>query len=372
VKLIVAGAPLPTLRATEVTDTVFTAWRRVRPNDEITVIPTSDGVAESYVGSGLDDALMPLARQCRLGGPGESRFAHCDAGEILLDYTDVLDGIPGPHSLTSRMVGSDLAWAVGRAGVSRIYVALPATGCVSDGGLALAEALAYPGATESVYGVRGEPRRPVAQREVSDWFARAASRVRNVDITVLAPEEQRLAGLAGIAHTWMMSGMPPDVAQQHGNELGAIAEMIERTPGAARAITFIGARPSSHDAFSGVGGMGLALTALGGHVYLAGEVALRSRLAPLVDTADLIVYVCGAIGENLPSGLAVAAEEAARAGAAVVVIYETGALRKGELPRLGIHGAYELFPGFDSADTPNVQALLSDVAGRVATTWGWD
>ena len=65
-------------------------------------------------------------------------------------------------------------------------------------------------------------------------------------------------------------------------------------------------------------------------------------------------------------------------GVPVVVVYDSGALRKGELPSLGLNGAYELRPDF-AFEPPEaidefgrLQPILFDMMTRVARTWGWD
>ena len=67
------------------------------------------------------------------------------------------------------------------------------------------------------------------------------------------------------------------------------------------------------------------------------------------------------------------------AGVPVVVVYDSGGIRKGELPGLGLNGAYEIrpdrsyeLPEESAQDVAEIPGRLADLMGRVATTWGWD
>ena len=66
-------------------------------------------------------------------------------------------------------------------------------------------------------------------------------------------------------------------------------------------------------------------------------------------------------------------------GIPVVVVYDSGGIRKGELPGLRLNGAYEIrpdrsyeIPEENTQDVADIPRRLAALMGRVATTWGWD
>ena len=374
-RVILAASALPGLRATQTREVARNAWLSVRPEDHVEAYAVSDGVPQQFVGAGIDEVLLPGAEQIERGGPGERRFAYREGATVVLDYTEVLAGVPGAGYLTSRIVGEDLRWAAQSVGLSQVYLALPAAGCVADGGLAFLEAVASDEPKSSAWGFRQKERPEVSADNIEQWLIRGRERTRHLAITVLAPAEQRMVGLSGVARSWMQAGLSPEAAQLLERSMGEIASALDEAIGAVGSPDLLGARPSSRDVYSGVGAMGLALAGIGARIFPTGDVTARPFIAQSITEADLVVYVCAAIGEDLPSGLVATIAEATRVGCAVVVVYETGSLRKGELPNLGIHGAYELRPGFDLAASPpettDISGTLSNMMTRVARTWGW-
>ena len=139
-----------------------------------------------------------------------------------------------------------------------------------------------------------------------------------------------------------------------------------------------GQRLSARGPCSGAGGgLALGLEALGGRIVPIGDV-VHSSLEGWAEGADLCVYVCGQVGEELPGGAAGAIRRAQEAGLPVVLVYDCGALRRGELAGLGLNGVYEMRPErsfLDEPETPESAAAVGDRLGdairAVARTWGW-
>ena len=82
--------------------------------------------------------------------------------------------------------------------------------------------------------------------------------------------------------------------------------------------------------------------------------------------------------DELPGGAAGAIRRAQEAGLPVVLVYDCGSLRRGELAGLGLNGAYEMRPErsfLDEPETPESAAAVRDRLGEairtVARTWGW-
>ncbi len=397
-RVLLACSPLSGLSGAEVAELARTAWLTQRPADRITAYPVSDGVSVPFVGSGLPEALLKEPTEYPLGRGDSRRFAFRAGDTVVLDYSQFLDDAPATGALqSSTAVGEDLLWARAN-GAKRIVVALPAPGYCTDMGLGMLASLAdarLPSgwtATDPV---------PFALTPVLE---RASQVLSDVDLVVLASGEQRLLGFSGVARTWAYRGMDPERAQEFSRGMGAVAQDVAEAA-AARANT----RPllplhgeqktdrPERGPFSGAGsGVGFILDFLGGRLMPVGRATVSERLREEARHTDLFVYVCAAIGESIPSGLQAAIELASAAAVPIVVIYDSGSLRRGELPRLGLDGAYELRPeeawqGVDRqrecaeseddvaaagtrAKLPGdeVQERLLSVTGRVARTWGWD
>lgn len=374
-RVVLAGSALPGLRPSQTLQILTDAWQAERPGDTLDAFAVSDGAPQPYVGSGLDDVLASGVDQESRGEGSERRFAYFREQAIIIDYSDVFAGLPREGSLTSAIVGEDLLWAAKRA--SHVIVALPHTGCIADGGIAMVQQLATGTAPRTRHGDAYGQGIPARQDLIARWVRAAREALRGLSITVLAPAEQQLVGFGGVARAWMVQGLPADLAQAYEKELGSIAALLADAGAESQSLGLLSTPPSARDVYSGVGGIGFALSVLGARIYPVGDLTVRPQLGSVIEQADLVVYACGAIGEDLPSGLAVAINEARRVGCAIVVIYETGSLRKGELARLGIHGAYALREGFSDGDTrvdgiADVAERLATVSRSVAHTWGWD
>ncbi|MGO1943262.1 MAG: hypothetical protein ACTH1Z_02550 [Ancrocorticia sp.] len=363
-RVALAVSPLPGLRVGEAHAIVRQAWLTERP-DTIASRPVTDAIGMPFVGSGAEDVLAGANPQpVERGEAGERHFAYwSDPGSqagasVLLDYTHILNGIPQEGAIrSSRLVGDDLVWAASR-GAERVRVVLPVPGSVSDLGTGLLEPLAGAG--------------PIA-----DQLQGARHRLGNMRVEVVVPGEQQLLGLAGVARSWIAHGLGAEQAQRFEN---AFSEIVAQIPERTGGLTIVGAGGGfERNIYAGCGG-GIAyiLALLGGQIVTAGHLCV-DPMGEEIEHSDLFVYVCGHIGEDLPSGLLAGSRIAAESGVPVVVIYDSGAIRKGELARLGLNGAYEIRPersfSESEATTEELADLprrLEEIVGRVARTWGWN
>ncbi len=351
-KIALAVSPLPGLRVGEVHSLVRDAWLSRRRDDHVCSRPVSDAVAMPYVGSGAEDVLAgDNSETVELGEAGERHFAYRAGTALLLDYTQILYGIPQEGaSQSSHIVGRDLAWAL-REGISEVHIVLPIPGCVSDLGMGILEEL---GGLD-------------AAREA----------LAPMSIQVLVPGEQRLLGLGGVARSWIAHGLDPEAAQRFEN---TFSEIVAGIPVRSTGLPLLGTGGGpERSIYAGCGGgIAYVLGLLGAQILPIGDVCIDPMRGEIEDS-DLFVYVCGHIGEDLPSGLLAGSRVAASRGVPVVVIYDSGALRKGELARLGLNGAYEIRPerafATGEATTEELADLperLHSLVGRVARTWGWN
>ncbi len=359
-KVALAVSPLPGLRAGEACALVRRAWSGVRGDDDVASRLVSDAIAMPYVGSGADDVLAGSHPQhVERGQAGERHFAYRSAGSVLLDYTHLLHGIPGEGAIrSSRLVGEDLAWAA-REGITDVTVVLPVPGSVSDLGMGLLDPLST--------GAQG----------IGAQLDAARTRLSGMSVRVLVPGEQPLLGLAGLARSWMASGLSSKEAQDLENRF---SEIVSTVPGRASGLTIIGDSGGfERNVYAGCGGgIAYVLGLLGVRVFPIGDVCIEPMRRD-IEESDLFVYVCGRIGEDLPSGLLAGSRIAASRGVPVVVVYDSGAIRKGELAPLGLNGAYEIRPelafsdaGATTEELADLPRRLEELVGRVARTWGWN
>lgn len=368
-RIALTCSPLPGLRAKESLAIARDAWLAKRPRDEIHGFPVSDGIAMPFAGSGADEVLVGAsATHVELGGPGERHFAHVDGASVLFDYTEVFDGIPRPgRPASSRLIGEDLMWAVSE-NLTSVTIVLPVPGSLTDMGLGLLEAL-------SAGSVSASNRAPI--------LTAARNCVAALHMSVVVAREQPLLGLSGIARSWMAQGLDAVVAQEYERGFAdVVAELSEAARDLpSRSLLAGGAEPDPARNIYAGGGAGTAfvLSLLGAGIYPIGQLSVGPRVAREIDEADLLVCVTGHIGEDLPSSLLAGTEVALNAGIPVVVVYDSGGIRKGELPSLGLNGAYEIrpdrsyeLPEESAQDVADIPGRLADLMGRVATTWGWD
>ncbi len=385
-RIALTCSPLPGLRAKESLAIARDAWLAKRPRDEIHSFPVSDGIAMPFAGSGADEVLAGAgATHVELGSPGQRHFAYVAGASVLFDYTEVFDGIPQPgRPASSRLMGEDLRWAV-RAGLTSVTIVLPVPGSLTDMGRGLLEALtigltpADPTSLSSIDNATGNS----SLRGCAAVLRAARDAVSSLHITVVVAREQPLLGLSGIARSWMAQGLDAVVAQTHER---AFADVVAEMSDAARALPsrslLAGSAESdpARNIYAGAGaGTAFVLSILGAMIHPIGQLSIGPHVAREIDEADLLVCVTGQIGEDLPSSLLAGTEVALNAGIPVVVVYDSGGIRKGELPSLGLNGAYEIRPDRSyetpeesAQDVDNIPRRLTNLIGRVATTWGWD
>ena len=385
-RIALAASPLPGLRASAVCDVAREAWQSERPRDSLRCRPTSDGVASAYSESGVYE-LLGLDELVERGGPLR-RFAGVSQRKIAFDW---IESLPGPFGGNSTALGEDIEWALGR-GVDEIVVALGVPGGIGDLGVGMIGAIAQArrGAGQedgsrraggaAGLGKTSEKPDVVEAADVADLaglVADARAAVGTVCLSVVVGGRQRLMGMSGLARAWMREGLDGRRAQDAERRIGEAADRLVRAANATPGKDLAGRRLSTRGPHSGAGGgLALGLEAVGGRIVPVGDV-VHSSLEGWAEGADLCVYVCGRVGDELPGGAAGAIRRAQEAGLPVVLVYDCGSLRRGELAGLGLNGAYEMRPErsfLDEPETPESAAAVRDRLGEairtVARTWG--
>lgn len=334
--------------------------------------PVSNAESVPFAGSGAAE-MMGFSTAVELGNAGDRRFAYTrNNAHLLCDYTEKL---AGSFISDTSFIAHDLMWAIGH-GMHEVTIVLPRRGSLGDLGLAAIAELARvhnvnPGVNLPVHHVGLPATRGCG---VVDNLKAAREALSSLAVTVLVGGEQRLTGLSGIAREWTHYGLGQEQAQKVEGEYGRLsAALRDATP-----ADLLGNGLDIRGIYAGTGGgLALGLAALGARIFPMRN-AVAETLGSWCDGADMAVYVCAAIAEDLPEGLHAATAQAQAAGIPIVVVYDSGSIRRGELAALGLNGAYEVRPersyGSDD-DTPvTVSAIpgaLDRVVRSVSHTWGW-
>lgn len=355
------------------------AWRGVRPHDELHVTISSDGVRLPSSGTGLVEVFTQSHSGARVHECSEPRRMICvdeSAAEALIDLAEALgepelEGIFG----STAFLGADVLGLLDD-GIRRIHLHLPQIMSHTDVGIGLLGVL-------SGQDLNWDS----AAEQLASAIAQARRRLGSASIVFTYPADLALTGVSGLARKLDASGFPQIEAQNLERQLG---ELVARLSPASTNIgsSLFGSihrgAAHPHAVFAGVGGgLGYLLSLLGASASTVGQYLHASRPAT---EPDLYIYITDHIGLDFPSGLEAVASDALDRGAPVVVILREGNMRRGELPRYGIHGTYQLktngvlhlTDGYFASGDVDVSTLasvpdaLSSSIVSVANTWGWD
>ncbi|WP_182353395.1 hypothetical protein [Flaviflexus huanghaiensis] len=184
-----------------------------------------------------------------------------------------------------------------------------------------------------------------------------AELLAGTDVVITATDEQPLLGVNGLPRWLDRHGMLSALeAQRLELELGAALPAPVRTVLMGEAID-----PKS--GWSGLGGgAALVLQAAGARVRWAGEITAQA-IVPRLAQADLIVYVTGELGLDMPRSLVAIADRASESATPVLVVYGEGRLLRHELARFGLSSSYSY-----AREGQGIDALRRAM-GPIAQTW---
>ncbi|MDP9807101.1 glycerate kinase [Trueperella bonasi] len=369
-KVALVCSALPGMGPRDVTKRVASRWRAARPADDVVEVATSEGETIAHLGTGLDDVVRlrhPQAKPTSSDADLPRRIRWTWEGGAFIDLADAMtwagDGEPiGPTDFLGRDILD-----VKRQGTKRFHIHLPQLITRSDLGLGMLGELAG-----TPIDVCEKP------RALSAELAKAQDALGMLSITLTYPAGMPLLGVNGMARMWDQAGMDGRTAQNFERHIGGwVHELNQASQNSPRRSLLgdDGADARAPSAGPG-GGLGFMLGLLGARQLLIGDHLVGHSIP---NDADLIVYVCAAMGMDLPSGLHAATRHAEQFGIPVVLLTDSAGMRKGELPRLGLHGSYELRPERAFAEEPEeiaaiarIPGLLDESISRIATTWGWD
>lgn len=377
----VVATALPGLDPDAVGAIVRSAWLAKRDADSVNVRLSSDGVVVDHVGTGLD-AVFRAAHKDALAVEGsEPRrvvwLSGSGAGLIDLAESSGFDGVGDPRG-SSEFLGRDILEARGQ-GLTSLHIHVPKLMRNSDVGCGLLTHLS--GINVSLDSGREKI------REALTLARRAVGQLR-IDLTFEG--ELALSGVNGMARAWAGAGLDDNEAQEFEREIGKFVSEFEHGASAGGLLLLGGPRVDARSVFSGVGGgLGFVLGALGANVSELGPYIRSNYWMPSDDEAELFIYITNTIGLDIPSGLVRMSKDAESFAAPAIAVVNRGHVIRGELPRLGLSGLYNLSRAdkYEAASesraladeskdsilaSGDMSAKLASRIDKLATTWGWD
>jgi glycerate kinase len=342
-----------TLSAVEAAEAIATGWRRHAPDDELDLVPMSDG-GPGFVDvlhNALGGSVEPVVVRGPFGDPVPAEVLLVD-GTAYLESAQAcglhLTGAQGAERASTYGVG-ELVVAARDAGARTVVVGLGGSG-TNDGGAGLLAAL---GAT--------------ADRPLDQGVAALAGITRldvpdaGVALVAASDVDNQLTGLFGATKTFgPQKGIPEE-------RLPYVDGLLEELAAAA------GPRVALEKGAGAAGGLGYALLLLGGErrpgldlVAAATGLAERARAADLVVTGEGAFDFSSRAGK-VPYGVATVAAEAIRPCVALAGKVLVGSR---EMRALGVESAYSLVDlvGEERAFA-DAGGALAELAERVARTW---
>lgn len=327
-----------TLTASQAAQSIAAGWYSLRPDDELTLLPMSDG------GPGFLDAV----------GPDDGETVHLESAVHIGHHLG-----PDPWNASTIAVGVAVRDAIA-AGARRVVIGLGGSR-TNDGGAGFLSAL---GATADVPLDAG----PEGLRGITSVDLTAVRQLLDgVELVAAADVDIPLLGLFGATKTF---------GEQKGlgdEDLLAVDHILDRFVDAVCGSTPAERRVAEQPGAGAAGGLGFAILAVGGSVVRGVEYVARVvGLAESCKAVDLVVTGEGTYDHTSRSGkvawgVAAAAQEAARP---CIVVAGQVTVGQREMRAMGVESAYSMvdMAGFDlSLSRPSV--TLADLAARVARTW---
>lgn len=342
-----------TLTAVEAAEAIATGWRRHAPDDELDLLPMSDGGPGfvDVLGNALGGTREPVVVRGPFGDPVPAEF-------LLVDDTAYVEsaqacglhltGAQGAERASTYGVG-ELVAAARDAGARTVVVGLGGSG-TNDGGAGLLAALG------------AEADRPLDQGVAGlDGITTVSLPDPGVALVAASDVDNTLTGLFGATKTF---GPQKGVTEE---QLPVLDGILEQLAAAA------GRRTALEKGAGAAGGLGYALLLLGGErragldlVSAATGLLERCRAVDLVVTGEGAFDFSSRAGK-VPYGVATVAAEAIRPCVALAGAVLVGSR---EMRALGVEAAYSLVDlvGEERAFA-DAGGALAELAERVARSW---
>lgn len=279
-----------TLTAAEAAEAFAAGWRRIRPDDELDLVPMADG------GEGTMDALVdalagrivPATVAGPLGDPVDAAFGIASTTEGVLGVVEMAraSGLPvldparrDPLRTTTRGTGELIVRAID-AGVERLVVCIGGS-ATNDGGMGMAAALGvrFLDASGAPLAEGGAALAALARLELSALHAD----LPRVSVTGACDVDNPLTGPSGASAVYgPQKGATPDDVTTLDRALGRLATVCERD---------LGLDLRDEPGAGAAGGLGFGLMAFCGATLRPGvEVVMEAvGLAQRIARADLVI-----------------------------------------------------------------------------------
>ncbi len=374
-----------TLSAAQAAEAMALGWRRSAPQDELTLLPLSDGgpgfldVVERALGGTtiavtVSDPLgrpVPAAVLVVESAPGSGeRTAYVESAQACgLHLLDAY--LRNPQRTSTYGVGELLEAALGQD-VRRIVVGLGGSG-TNDGGAGMLAALGA-GSAEDLAG--GGGMLADLGQDSLPGLEQVRERFRHVELLAATDVDIGLLGFHGATASFAaQKGATPEQEQQLEGALGHFVDVVARAlPPANDLLTGSARRLEREPGAGAAGGLGYGLLLLGGRRVSGVDEVLRTvQFSHRLASCDLVLTGEGCFDWQSLRGKVVAGVAQAALATAVPVVLLAGQVLLGrrETMALGISGSYAV-----AADSEGMAAALADPAGtlteraaRVARTW---
>jgi glycerate 2-kinase len=371
-----------TLSAGQAAEAIAQGWRRGAPQDDLTVVPLSDGgpgfldVLSMALGgttvcvTALDPLGRPVPAVILMVDIGDTRTAYIESAQACGLHL-LAQGERNPMVTSTYGVGQLIEEALAQ-GATRVVVGLGGSG-TNDAGAGMLAALGA--ADPDVLAVGGARLRDLDDGALHGLIA-VRERLHPIQLILATDVDSPLLGFHGASAVFApQKGATPEMAQELESALGRFTEVVRKVlPSGRDLLTGKEMRLEREPGAGAAGGLGYGLLLLGGHRVSGVQAVLEAvGFEALVQASDLVVTGEGTFDWQSLRGKVVAgvAEAALAKGKPTVVIAGQALVGRRETMALGISGTYAV------AENPSqIAAALADPAGtlsarttRVATTW---
>jgi len=371
-----------TLTAGQAAEAIAEGWRRGAPQDELTLVPLSDGgpgfldvLSTSLGGDAIlvmvsDPLGRPVPASILLVESGDRRTAYIESAQACGLHL-LAEGERNPMVTSTYGVGQLIEAAVAE-GADRVVVGLGGSG-TNDGGAGMLAALGVGDADALAV---GGAKLSGLSADAMHGLAGVRERLQAIDLVLATDVDSPLLGLQGASAVFApQKGATPEMAQELESALGHFSEVIRTVlRSGTDLLTGKQTRLDRMPGAGAAGGLGYGLMLLGGHRVSGVEAVLEAvGFDALVAATDLVVTGEGTFDWQSLQGKVVAGASAAALAKAKPTVVIAGQVLVGrrDTMALGISGTYAV------AENPaQIAAALADPWGtlsartvRVASTW---
>jgi glycerate 2-kinase len=371
-----------TLSAGEAAGAIAEGWRRNAPQDDLTLVPLSDGGPGflDVLSRALGGTTISVTALDPLGRPVPAVILMVDVGGKRTAYIEsalacglhlLAEGERNPMVTSTFGVGQLLEAALAE-GASCVVLGLGGSG-TNDGGAGLLAAL---GAGDPEALAAGGARLKDLADDALPGLEAVRERLQAIELVLATDVDSPLLGFHGASAVFgPQKGATPEMTQQLESALGRFTEVVSRVvPVGKDLLTGQEMRLDREPGAGAAGGLGYGLILLGGR-RVSGVQAVLDAVGfdSLVKATDLVVTGEGSFDWQSLQGKVVAgvAQAALAAAKPAVVIAGQAKVGRRETMELGISGTYAVAenPGQVEAALADPVGTLSARAARVASTW---